>query len=329
MAIISASRRTDIPTFFSEWFLNRLHEGNIMVRNPKRYDQVSDIKLSKDTIDCIVFWTKNPIPMLPRIEELNEMGYPYYFQFTLTRYGKDIEEGLPDKLMLIKAFQRLHDIGNGHIIWRYDPIVFTSKYTPEWHLKAFESIARRLEGYTDKCVISFVDTYDYNKKFLKDIKAKDISQLAPFGMGVKLSEFEAFCKALADIAHEYNMKVATCAEVVDLDKCGIEHNKCIDPDYIEKIIGKPIKNAKDSAQREACGCVESIEVGSYNTCMNGCKYCYACKDRDKTRAMFKRYDPDSPLLCDKLTGEEIITERKMKSMVDYKKLESKDQLSFF
>ena len=162
--IISASRRTDIPAFYSEWFLNRIKEGFLYVRNPMNAHQISKIDLSRDVVDCIVFWTKNPIPMLPHLDELKD--YPYYIQFTLTGYGKDVEAHLPDKKReLIPAFQELsRKIGPERVIWRYDPIAFSEKYTAEYHLRAFTQISEALKGSTHKCVISFVDTYHKNKK---------------------------------------------------------------------------------------------------------------------------------------------------------------------
>lgn len=145
--IVSASRRTDIPTFYSEWFYNRIKEGFLYVRNPMNAHQISRIDLSPDVVDCIVFWTKNPIPMLPRLDEL--AAYKYYFQFTLTGYGRDMEANLPDKKeKLIPAFKQLAEkIGKKRIIWRYDPIVFTKKYSPEYHIKAFTQIAEALDAH--------------------------------------------------------------------------------------------------------------------------------------------------------------------------------------
>lgn len=156
--ILSASRRTDIPNYYSEWFYNRIKEGFVYVKNPMNTHQISRIDLSPDIVDCIVFWTKNPEPMMDRLDELS--AYKYCFQFTLTGYGKDIESGVPHKKeKMIPIFQRLSDkIGSDKVILRYDPIIFTKKYTPEYHLKAFEQITGALRGYTDKCVISFVES---------------------------------------------------------------------------------------------------------------------------------------------------------------------------
>ena len=162
--ILSVSRRTDIPNYYSQWFYNRIKEGFVYVRNPMNAHQVSRIEITPDVVDCIVFWTKNPEPMMERLEELS--AYHYYFQFTLTGYGRDMEPGIPHKReKMIPVFQALSDrIGKEKVIWRYDPIIFSQRYTPAYHLKAFEQIAMALKGFTEKCVISFVDENAKNRK---------------------------------------------------------------------------------------------------------------------------------------------------------------------
>ena len=300
MAIISASRRTDIPTFYGEWFMNRLHDGYFMTRNPYN-NKVTKHCFSKEDIDCIVFWTKNPASLMPYMSEIQE--YPHYFQFTLTGYGKDMEAGIPDKARIIESFKELSRHGS-HIIWRYDPIAFLpvgDKYSPEWHLKTFRDLAEQLEGYTDRCVISFVDLYSH---------ITPMTMFSPLQGGVILNEF---CKTIADIAREHGMEMFTCAETVDLSYCGIQKGKCIDPDYIQKVTGKVIELGKDKGQRTACGCIDSIDVGAYNSCLNGCKYCYACNDRKKTQSCMKRYDSNSPLLCDHLREDDEIIEKRLKA----------------
>lgn len=302
--ILSVSRRTDIPNYYSDWFLNRIKEGYLYVRNPINVHQISKIIFSPEVVDCIVFWTKNPEPMLARLDEL--AGYKYYFQFTLTGFGKDIEYNVPHKKKeMIPIFQKLsRKIGKEKVIWRYDPIIFTDKYNPEYHLKAFEQIAKELCGYTSKCVISFVDIYTKNKKNMKDLNSYFLTE----------NDLTAFGRKIALIVGKYNIKAATCAETVDLSSCGIEHNCCIDKELIEKIIGCKIKADKDKNQRKACGCIESIEIGTYNTCKNGCKYCYANYSKESVAQSCKLYDANSLLLCGKITENDKITERKAKSL---------------
>ncbi|MCR4740063.1 MAG: DUF1848 domain-containing protein [Lachnospiraceae bacterium] len=306
--IISASRKTDIPAYYSEWFINRIREGFVYSRNPLNAHQVSRIPLDPEVIDCIVFWTKNPIPMLKWLDELKD--FKYYFQFTLTGYGKDMEANLPDKKeKLIPAFKELSDkIGSEKVIWRYDPIAFNEKYTPEYHLRACESIAKALKGYTEKCVISFVDVYQKIQKNMTEMHITEASDETMY----------SFAKQLYDIATDNDMVIATCAERIDLSSIGIEHNACIDRGVIERICGGKLKAKKDPSQRGECQCVESREIGSYNTCANGCRYCYANHSPEAVKANMAKYDPDSPILCDEVSEEkgDKITEVKAKSNID-------------
>lgn len=302
--IVSASRRTDIPAFYSEWFEHRVQEGFLYVRNPMNAHQVSEVSLDPEIVDCVVFWTKNPIPLIERLDTFEP--YSYYFQLTLTGYGRDVEPNVPDKKCeLIPAFGRLSEqIGSDRVIWRYDPIAFTPKYTAEYHLHAFSEIARLLEGRTEKCVISFVDGYSYNRKALAEMGSEDME-------GGRLLEF---CKRLAEIARGHNMVVATCAEKVNLGAAGIEHNACVDARLIERITGRTLRVGKDKSQRLDCGCFASIDVGSYNTCAVGCRYCYARRSAKATERNLHRYDPSSPLLCDQLGPDDVIHKREMRSL---------------
>ena len=302
--ILSVSRRTDIPNYYSEWFFNRLKEGFLYVRNPMNFHQISEIKISPDVVDCIVFWTKNPLPMMERLDELE--AYNYYFQFTLTGYGNDVERNLPNKkTSVIPIFQELSNrIGKEKVVWRYDPIFFSNRYNAKYHLKAFRSIAEALSGYTEKCVISFLDIYPKNKKNMDNLLSYDLSD----------SELRGFAKELSNIAKEKNIKIGSFAEKIDLDEYGIIHNSCIDKELIEKIIGCKLKINKDKNQRIECGCVESVEVGTYNTCKNGCVYCYANYSAKSVESNFQKYDPLSPLLCGHIEKDDKISTRKVVSL---------------
>ena len=157
--ILSVSRRTDIPNYYPEWFFNRIRDGRAYVRNPMNPRQVSDVPLAPEVVDCIVFWTKNPARMIERLDELS--AYNYYFQFTLTGYGRDMERGVPHKKeKMIPLFRELSQkIGKERVIWRYDPIIVNDRYTAKYHIRAFGQIAEALDGFTEKVVISFVDIY--------------------------------------------------------------------------------------------------------------------------------------------------------------------------
>lgn len=299
--ILSVSRRTDIPNYYSEWFYNRIREGFLYIRNPMNVHQVSEIRITPDVVDCIVFWTKNPLPMMDRLEELK--SYPCYFQFTLTGYGKDVEINLPDKkASLIPAFRELSNrIGRERVIWRYDPIFFSDKYTAQYHLKAFASIAEALKGYTEKCVISFLDLYANNRKKMESLSNYDLND----------GELRKFAKKLSGIANDNHMEIGSCAEKTELDECGIVHNCCIDKTLIEKITGYGLQAGKDKNQRTECGCVESIDVGTYHTCKNGCAYCYANGSGKSVAKNVSKYDPASPLLCSRLETGDRVSRRKV------------------
>lgn len=304
--ILSVSRRTDIPNYYSDWFLNRMQEGFLYVRNPMNPYQISRISLSPDVVDCIVFWTKNPAPMLGRLWELKD--YPYYFQFTLTGYGKDIEPYLPDKRTeLIPIFQELsRQIGSERVIWRYDPILINERYTAEYHRRAFGEIAASLKGYTHRVVVSFLDFYAKTRKNMEGLHIQTPTD----------RELEQLAEELAQIAEKNGLFIESCAEKLDLQRVGIQHGSCIDRRLIEKITGSRLKAAKDKSQRAECGCVESVEVGTYDTCQNGCRYCYANDSEESVRGGIRHYDVHSPLLCGAVGPEDKITERKMRALLE-------------
>ncbi len=309
--IISASRRTDIPAFYYEWFFNRIKDGFAYVRNPMNIHQVSKIDLSPDVVDCIVFWTKNPKPMLDRLDELSD--YHYYFQFTLNPYAADAEPNVPNKgKELIKTFIELSEkIGADKIVWRYDPILLSDKYSIDYHAKYFEKLAKNLNGSFSKCVISFIDIY---KKNAKRCAANGITELDN-------TQMLDIADQIANIAGKYNFSVTSCAENIDLNEFGIEHNSCIDKELIENLIGSKIIAKKDKNQRAECDCVESIDIGCYNTCVHGCSYCYANYNIDNVRLNHALYDSNSPLLCSTLTSDDKVTQRVVKSLAN-------DQISF-
>lgn len=303
--IVSASRRTDIPAFYAEWFYNRLVENYLYVRNPMNPKQVSELKLSRDTVDCFVFWTKNPGPMMDRLSILDTMGYPYYFQFTLTAYGQDMEPGLPDKRELVETFRTLsRRIGAERVIWRYDPILLGGIYNVEYHCRWFEQLCKSLSGYTQTCVISFIDMYARIKKSMEHMGVYDM------GAG----DIRLLASLLGPIAKQYRIGLQTCSEAMDLSEYGIQKGKCIDDRLISRITGRELDVKKDDTQRETCGCVKSVDIGTYHTCAHFCRYCYANLNPPQVQENRRQHDPDSPLLIGRLNGEEKITQRVMKSV---------------
>ena len=287
--IISVSRRTDIPAYYSDWFFNRISEGFVSVRNPRNYHQVRQIALSPDMVDGIVFWTKNPAPMLNRLDKLQD--YMYYFQFTITPYGKDIEPNVPQKNTdILSSFKQLSEIiGADRIIWRYDPILINAKYTADYHIQAFEKIARELRNHTRKVTISFIDA-EY--KAVKSNIGK--LNLAEFSAEMKIE----LAETLSSIAHSYGLTIDACAQNIDFQKYGIGRAACVDVQCFEKLLGRSLDIKKDKNQRAECGCASSIDIGMYNTCMNGCMYCYANYIQKAVIGNYKKHNPQSSFLIE-------------------------------
>jgi len=268
------------------------------------FHQISQVRLTPDVVDGIVFWTKNPLPMLDRLGELKD--YMYCFQFTLTPYGRDVEPNLPSKSdEALAIFKRLSDkIGTDRVIWRYDPILISRRYPPEYHVRAFGTIAEALHGYTRKVTISFIDE-DY-----RGVKSK-INELA-------LVDFTAAARmdlssSLAGIAHNYGLAIDTCAEKMDLHQFGIGHARRIDDRLFEKLLGCRLLLDKDKTQHPECGCAASVDIGMYNTCLSGCRYCYANYNSKTVEENYAKHDPLSPLISDEAHSDDKINIREAKS----------------
>ncbi len=303
--IISASRRTDIPAFYAEWFVKRLQEGVVLVRNPMNFHQVSRITLSPEDIECVVFWTKNPAAILAKLAEIDSLGYRYYFLFTLTPYDCSIEAKVPDTLERIAAFQALAErIGKEKVIWRYDPILFTDRYTPSFHAAAFAGFAEKLAGFTEKCIVSFVEMYRKCERNMQGLRLT-----AP-----PIEERTRLLHTLQRIAAAHGIALQTCATGADLEKAGIMPGKCIDNDLLARITGTEIHAGKDKNQRRECGCIESIDIGAYNSCPHGCLYCYANNDRISVTRNFAAHNPDAHLLYGTINVGDKISERVLKRL---------------
>jgi hypothetical protein len=301
--IISASRRTDIPAYYSDWFFNRIKAGYVLARNPMNFRQVSRIKLTPDVVDGIVFWTKNPLPMLARLNELKD--YMYYFQFSLTPYGKDIEPYVRHKnTKTPDAFKKVSDIvGAERIIWRFDPILINAKYTMDYHVQAFGKIARELKGYTNRVTFSFIDVnYRGVKSNINELGLLDFTAETQ----IKLAS------SLSAIAKEYNLTIDTCGEKIDLREYGIEQARCIDDRLFSKLLSCPLDVPKDQNQRLECGCVSSVDIGMYNTCVNGCLYCYANYSKGAVVGNHAKHNPFSPLLLGEVDTDDKITDKPVK-----------------
>ena len=300
--IISASRRTDIPAFYSDWFMNRIKEGFVLVRNPFNAQQISRVSLRPDAVDCIVFWTKNPAKLMSKLNVLDRLGHPYYFQFTLTPYGKEVEANLPDKQELIATFIALSKmIGRERVVWRYDPILLTDHLDREYHFRQFQSLTEQLAPHTDRCIISFLEFYAKSIRNLKDLNVERIHEPA----------MQEIAGKFMDISRTHGLRLETCAEEIDLTDPGIANGKCIDDRRIAKITGREFSVKKAQGQRKKCGCVSSIDIGAYNSCSHNCLYCYANSSFGLVKTNVALHDPDSPFLIGQLRDEDRIADAKM------------------
>lgn len=303
--IISASRRTDIPAFYSEWLINRLKAGYVYVKNPINPHHLSSVILTPDVVDCIVLCTKNAAPMVNKLDVLDQMGYKYYFQYTITPYDTDIEKRLPPKNQIMANFKRISDkIGKHRMVWRYDPIILSRDLTVRYHIDNFARMCSNIGDYAGKCIFSFVDLYAKVQHNAQGFVYSAISN----------SDMKTLARALAEIANKHNLPLAACSEAIDLSEFGIEASACIDPKLVEKIIGSPINAKKDPNQRKFCGCMESIDIGAYDSCPHGCIYCYANINQKQVMQNRPYHDKVSPILIGQPDQNDIITERKALSL---------------
>lgn len=298
--IVSASRSTDIPAFYADWFLGRLKAGYSVWVNP--FNQERYRVLFNDT-RMIVFWSKNPKPMLERLDEVESLGFKqYYFQFTLNDYVTEgLEPNVPPVAERIDTFRHLaRRIGKERVIWRFDPLLLSNYLTVDVLLEKIASIGHELQGATEKLVFSFADIQAYRKvgKNLSGTNCREFSS----------EEKIEFAKGLRDVNLSLGLEMATCAEDIDLSEYGIKHNKCVDDDLMVRLFhddaklmdfigaeydmidGWTIKKSrKDKGQRKACGCIVSKDIGMYNTCPHLCRYCYANSSDNVVRRNYQKY----------------------------------------
>ena len=287
--IISASRATDIPAFYADWFFRRLDKVYVRWRNPF---SGQDSYVSFGNTRFIVFWSKNPAPLLPYLPLLKERGIGCYIQFTLNDYeAEGLEPNVPTLTQRTDTFRRLVDaLGIGTVVWRFDPLILTDKINIETLLDKIAHIGNVLAGYTEKLVFSFADIESY-KKVSRNLRQSGINYRE--WDEESMHEFASRLSALN--RNKWEFRLATCAERIDLSEYGIEHNRCIDPELISRlapddvILQNFLYNAKtDTGQRKACGCILSKDVGAYNTCPHGCLYCYANSSSASALSNYKK-----------------------------------------
>lgn len=298
--IMNLGSRTDIPAFFAEWFCNRVKEGYVCVRNPYYPTQVTRYRLKPDVVDCLVFCTKNPAPMLGRLQELETFGQ--YWFVTITPYRRDIEPHVPSKEQVMDDFIALsRKVGVRSVCWRYDPIFISEKYSVEFHIKTFEEMARKLEGATEVCVISFVDLYEKTLRNFKGVKS------------VTVEERRMLLTAFVEIGKQYGMCIKTCAEGDEPTLYGVDVSGCLTREVLERALGERLIVPSHGKAREACACLLGNDIGMYNTCGHGCLYCYANYDNEIVKENCKMHNPRSPLLVGELRPEDVVRDAKQES----------------
>jgi DNA repair photolyase len=293
--IISASRRTDIPALYSEWFINRIRAGWCLVPNPMNTNQVSRVSLKPEDVDVIVFWSKNPGPLIPYLEELDKRGFRYYFQFTVNNYPNTLEPNIPSLDKRLSTFRELsHQVTPSRVIWRYDPIIISNNTTVESHIENFSLLAGELKGLTNRVMVSIVDFYKKTDKRLLQLEKEDGFS---FTKGDKLfKDVTCLMKELFNIASKNKIEIFTCAEDTDYSQLGILPGRCIDPEIMLKCWSLNLKYKKDPSQRSVCLCATSKDIGMNNTCKHACVYCYATTSSVTAERKFKEHNPDSPIL---------------------------------
>lgn len=282
--IINASGRTDIVAYYMNWFVNRWNEGYFDVRNPFNPKLVSRIFVSD--VDMIVFCTKNPLPLL---DTIHLFSVPIQLQVTITGYFKDMEPQVPDKGEIIACVQKLSSyLGKENVCVRYDPILLNSKYDVDYHIRAFNKLCTILKGYVSKMIVSFVDDY-------KNVRNNHLDYHEPSN--------EEYLK-LKEAFEKNDMKIVSCME--NKYHIGDEKDCCISIKYAFERTGKFFKEWK----ARDCHCVNMVDVGAYNSCLHGSKYCYANFDSKKIVSNYKMHDVNSSLLIGHLNLDDQVKIRR-------------------
>ncbi len=304
--IISASRRTDIPAFYSQWLVNRLRTGWCLVPNPINTKHLLRVSLHAKDVDAIVFWSKNPLPLLAHLDEIDGMGFHYYFQFTLNDYPTALEPGLPPIEKRLRIFHRLSQrIGSQRMVWRYDPIIISNFTTRSYHIQRFSRLAKELKGATHRVMVSFVCLY---RKTIRRLCRLEKDSAHNFSRDIASPENLDMLKELAAIAAQSGIQMLTCAATPEVQAVGIPQGKCIDDGLVRQLWGLDIRYHKDPTQRQHCMCTVSKDIGVMDTCLHGCVYCYSTRDLTLARRRYQQHHPDSPALWlpHTMTGTEVV-----------------------
>ena len=292
--IIQTGQRTDIPAFYTPWFLRRLAEGYVLVRNPYHPSQVTRYLLNPDVVDLIGFCTKNPRPMLPHLDKLS--AYGQYWYVTITPYGRDIEPGVPPAEQIMADFRSLsRQLGPHRVGWRYDPILLHGQWTVDKHLEAFARMAAFLEGATHTCVISFIDLYAKVRRNFPEIR--EISHADRLLLG----------REMTAIARSRGMTLRPCAEGTELAAFGADCSGCMTIPLYEEALGCRLHAPRTVNSRQGqCACHLTCDIGAYDSCGHFCRYCYANHSADVVRSVMAKHDPASPFLIGRSRPDDVI-----------------------
>ena len=298
--ILNTGSRTDIPAYYSDWFYNRIQAGYVLVRNPYYPTQITKYLLNPEVIDIIVFCTKNPLPMIDRLSLLAD--FDTFWFVTITAYGQDIEPYVPPKEQVINSFCSLSSlVGRKRMSWRYDPVFITDQYSIEYHIEQFGRMAEALSGYTDQCVVSFIDLYEKTKRNFRGIRS------------VTAGEQERLIAGFSQIAKANGMQIHLCCENAGLVRENVDADGCMSKAVLEEALGCRLNVPKKRLARSECSCLLGADIGAYNTCGHGCLYCYANYDRETVVKNRKLHDAASPLLIGAVAEDDVIKTAEQKS----------------
>ena len=299
--ILNTGGRTDTVQYYSEWLLNRFREGYVCSRNPLFPNKVVRYELDPEKIDCVVFCSKDYSPILNDLHEITDR-FATYFHYTVTAYGKDVEPGVPSIEDSIETLKRLSSmVGKQRVAWRYDPVLLTERYTFEHHEKTFRYMAEQISPYVDRCIFSFVEMHPRVLRNMPEIIPLDDARKRDLA------------RMLGSVASEFGLRIQLCGSSDDYSEFGVNRSGCMTLDMLGAANGIEFKNLRHKGLREGCGCIESRDIGAYDTCLNGCRYCYANKSPQKARENLCRHDPRSPLILGDLRPQDTVTQGSQKS----------------
>ena len=301
--ILNTGSRTDTVQYYTEWLLKRFEQGFVYSRNPMFPNKVTKYELDPQTLDCIIFCSKNYEPILPYIKNITDK-FNTYFHYTITAYNKDIEPNVPTIDKSIETLIKLSNIvGKQRIAWRYDPILLTKKYSKELHYKTFDYMAQKLSPHIDRCIFSFVEMYKKLKTNMPEIILLTNEDKVEIAKNIGL------------IAKKYNMIIQTCATETNYKDFGILHSGCLTSEILGQANSIKFKSIKHSVNRKNCQCIESRNIGDYDTCPNGCKYCYANQNPEIAKINYQKHNPNFDLILGNLQDTDEIQLSNQKSLL--------------